>query len=73
MLGQIIKQMSAKTQNLLHEKIFLYSGHENNLINILAALNLFKPHVPRYSAAVIVELHQNGVKVSFGIKGEKSD
>ncbi|XP_044259333.1 venom acid phosphatase Acph-1-like isoform X1 [Tribolium madens] len=65
MLGQIIKQMSAKSRNLLREKIFLYSGHENNVINILAALNLFKPHVPKYSAAVIVELYQNGVKVLY--------
>lgn len=38
-------------------KIFLFSGHENNVINILAALNLYRPHVPKYSAAVVIELH----------------
>lgn len=72
MLGKIINNMINKsTDNLspVGRKIFLYSAHENNVINILAALNLFQPHVPKYSAAVIVELHyiehEYVVKVGF--------
>ena len=38
-------------------KIFLYSGHENNVLNIQAALKVFRPHIPKYSAATIIELH----------------
>lgn len=39
-------------------KIFLYSGHDNNVINILAALNLYEPHFPNYSSAVLIELYR---------------
>ncbi|RZC35300.1 His Phos 2 domain containing protein [Asbolus verrucosus] len=60
MLERVLKHMVNKSFNDLSpagRKIFLYSGHENNVINILAALNLFRPHVPKYTAAVIIELH----------------
>lgn len=59
MLGLVIKNMVEKANNSLSpagRKIYLYSGHENNVINILAALNLYAPHVPNYNAAVIIEL-----------------
>lgn len=64
-LKRVIEHMKAKagiatnTHNLIpnERKIYLYSGHENNVINILAAMDLFVPHVPKYSAAVIIELH----------------
>lgn len=40
-------------------KLFLYGGHELNIAAVLQALGVFKPHVPRYSSAVIFELHEN--------------
>lgn len=43
--------------NPQERKMFLFSGHENNVINILAVLGVFEPHVPKYSAAVVIELH----------------
>lgn len=50
--------MSVKMINVTAgAKIHLYSGHENNVVNILSALDVFEPHVPKYSAAVIIELH----------------
>lgn len=52
--------MVAKANSTLKpddRKMFLFSGHENNVINMLAAMNLFEPHVPKYSSAVIIELH----------------
>lgn len=61
MLKKIIENMKAKIDGTLTpkgRKIYLYSGHENNVINILAALNVFQPHVPKYSAAAIIELHK---------------
>lgn len=59
-LKKVIEHMNDKIKGNLRpegRKIYLYSGHENNVLNILAALNLFKPHVPKYSAATIIELH----------------
>ncbi|XP_072756978.1 uncharacterized protein [Anoplolepis gracilipes] len=37
-------------------KIYLYSGHESNIATMLHAFNLYKPHVPAYSSAIILEL-----------------
>lgn len=74
MLKQVIEHMKRKVNGTLlppQKKLYLYSGHENNVINILAALNLFKPHVPKYSAGVVIELHYlpdvntHAVKVSI--------
>ncbi|KAJ8935667.1 hypothetical protein NQ318_012829 [Aromia moschata] len=59
-LKRVLKNMIAKSTGTLEprdRKLILYSGHENNVINILAALDLFKAHIPNYSAAVILELH----------------
>ena len=59
-LKKVIENMVAKANNTLkpeNRKLFLFSGHENNVINMLAAMNLFQPHVPKYSSAVIIELH----------------
>ncbi|GAB1867904.1 Prostatic acid phosphatase [Camponotus japonicus] len=37
-------------------KLYLYSGHESNIVAMLQAFKLYKPHVPEYSSAVILEL-----------------
>ncbi|XP_011267548.2 venom acid phosphatase Acph-1 [Camponotus floridanus] len=37
-------------------KLYLYSGHESNIAAMLHAFKLYKPHVPEYSSAVILEL-----------------
>jgi len=39
-------------------KIYLYSGHETNIAGMLHAFGVYKPHVPEYSSAVILELQQ---------------
>lgn len=52
-------------------KLFMYSGHENNVINILAAVGITKLHVVEFSSATIIELHylkdlkNYAIKVSF--------
>lgn len=35
----------------------LFSGHESNVAAVLHALNVYYPHVPEYSSAVVMELH----------------
>ncbi|XP_025830395.1 venom acid phosphatase Acph-1-like [Agrilus planipennis] len=60
-LSKVIDQMVQKANRTLYpegRKMYLYSGHENNVINVLSTLNLFVPHVPKYSAAVFIELHR---------------
>ncbi|GAB1867867.1 Prostatic acid phosphatase [Camponotus japonicus] len=37
-------------------KLYLYSGHDINIAAMLQAFKLYKPHVPEYSSAVILEL-----------------
>ncbi|KAF7281463.1 hypothetical protein GWI33_004752 [Rhynchophorus ferrugineus] len=71
MLGKVIGNMVAKTEGSLqpHErKMFLYSGHENNVINVLAAMNLFQTHFPNYSSAVIIELHYLRSRQDYAVK-----
>lgn len=74
MLKRVIDQMLAKANHTLeptNRKLFLYSGHENNVQSILATLDLFRPHFPSYTSSVIIELHhvkdldQYGVKVFY--------
>lgn len=52
-------------------KIALYSGHENNVLNILAALDLFDAHFPFYTSAVIIELHYLESKKEYAVKVSK--
>lgn len=60
MLKKVIEHIKSKIDGSLipnKRKIFLYSGHENNVINILAALGVIKSHVVEFSSATIIELH----------------
>ncbi|ENN79637.1 venom acid phosphatase Acph-1 isoform X1 [Dendroctonus ponderosae] len=71
MLGKVIANMVAKTEGSLHpheRKIFIYSGHENNVINILAAMDLYKTHFPNYSSAVLIELHYLRSRQNYAVK-----
>lgn len=72
MLGKVIDNMIGRSLNSLQpaeRKIFLYSGHEYTVINILAAMDLYDPpHFPKYSAAVIIELHQTACDGKYAVK-----
>lgn len=60
-----------KVENKLMDKnrrINLYSGHESNIVAILQALGIFKPHVPEYSSAVIFEFLQLDNKYYVKVK-----
>lgn len=47
-------------------KMYLYSGHETNVASMLHALGVYKPHIPEYSSAVILELQQ--IKQEYYVK-----
>ncbi|KAG5868535.1 hypothetical protein JTB14_037254 [Gonioctena quinquepunctata] len=70
-LQQIVKNIMAKINNTLEHpdrKIYLYSGHDYNVVNILAILNLYQPHFPKYGSAVIIELHHLADKDEYAVK-----
>ena len=39
-------------------KMYLYSGHESNVAAVMQSLQVYYPHVPEYSSALILELHK---------------
>lgn len=47
-------------------KMYLYSGHENNIAELLMSLGVFQPHIPNYGAYLVLEIHQIGGV--FGVK-----
>ncbi|CAG9818086.1 unnamed protein product [Phaedon cochleariae] len=51
-------------------KLFLYTGHENNINNILFAMGIEEPHFPNYSATVVFELHSLEIenRTEFAVK-----
>lgn len=56
----MIEQMLKVEQGLMdkNRRINLYSGHETNIAAVLQSLGVYKPHVPEYTSAVILELVQ---------------
>jgi len=46
------------TQQPIGRKMFLYSGHENNVAALLACSGVFEAHQPQYASTYILELHQ---------------
>jgi len=71
--GRSLQRVIANMKNKIikhkpESKMYLYSGHENNVINVLAALNLFQPHVVHYCASVTLELHYLPNDESYAVK-----
>lgn len=59
-LKEVLKNTIAKQQNQLPDKkMFIYSGHDITLINILNPLKLAKDLKPEYGAAFIIEVHSS--------------
>lgn len=50
--------LASKDGKLIKRKMNLYSGHETNIGSMLNVLNVYKPHLPNFSSAVILELLQ---------------
>ncbi|XP_077286082.1 venom acid phosphatase Acph-1-like [Arctopsyche grandis] len=54
-----------KTLNPQGRKMYLYSGHENNVAAILACAGVFEPHQPPYGATFLLELHHKLISNTF--------
>ncbi|KAF5300438.1 hypothetical protein FQA39_LY02237 [Lamprigera yunnana] len=69
-LSKVLYNMKSKIENTLQpykRKIYLYCGHDNNIVNILSVLNLYNFEIPNYNAAISIELHQNS-KAEYFVK-----
>lgn len=53
--------MQQKAENTLDakKKLILYSGHDNNVLGMLVALELAPYEFPEYCSAVLIELHKS--------------
>ncbi|KAJ8664792.1 hypothetical protein QAD02_006454 [Eretmocerus hayati] len=60
LLEQIIERMKTVEKNLTknYEKFVLYSGHEFTVYALLQNLGIPQTHVPDFSSAVLLELHE---------------
>lgn len=61
LLKRISDDMVAKLENGTTEaqKMNLFGGHETNIAALLHTLGVWKPQIPEYASAVIVELITN--------------
>lgn len=61
-LRKMLKEMSQKRAAELSpkdRKLFIYTGHDTSLVNILRALGVWERQMPRYSIMALFELHKN--------------
>ncbi|XP_067647607.1 venom acid phosphatase Acph-1-like isoform X2 [Eurosta solidaginis] len=42
-------------------KLFIYTGHDSTVVNILSGLKIWKPQLPRYAVMAMFELHKNKI------------
>jgi len=55
MIRAMTDNMIAAQDPTSKTKIYLYSGHETNVAGMLHAFGVYRPHVPEYSSAIILE------------------
>ncbi|KAK4880923.1 hypothetical protein RN001_004242 [Aquatica leii] len=69
LLEKIIKNTALKISNTIEppeRKIFIYSGHDLNLIFLQTLLGVYTSHRPSYGACLMIEVHQ--INKVYGIK-----
>lgn len=47
-------------------KLYLYSAHENNVAALMAAINVFKAHQPKYGSTISLELRRKTSTGEYG-------
>ncbi|XP_043474532.1 venom acid phosphatase Acph-1-like [Leptopilina heterotoma] len=66
LIKKFINDILAVKNGEMGNKLFLYSAHDITVAAVLKALGVYFPHVPKYSSATILELHQ--IKEDYFIK-----
>lgn len=61
MLYEIVEHMKLKRSGNLEPdlKLWIYSAHDTNVVNLLSSLNVFNYLLPPYTSAVFLELRKN--------------
>lgn len=73
-LRKIINDAKAKMNGKLvpkDRKLYLYSGHDYNIVFSLAALKIFEPHLPPYACYIVFEFHKIGRQYGFKVRCQK--
>ncbi|XP_011497658.1 PREDICTED: venom acid phosphatase Acph-1-like [Ceratosolen solmsi marchali] len=71
LVRKIIDDMIDKIEHnsINRRKIFLYGSHELFIASVLQTLKIWKPHIPQYSSAIVIELREyrdkNFVKILY--------
>lgn len=71
LVKKLISDWSAKATDKLtppERKIFVYSGHDSTVSNLLLALGTWDQQVPNYGIMVIFELYENLNTNEFGVE-----
>lgn len=50
---------SDKSNSSKNKKMFIYAGHDSTVVNILAALNVWKEQIPGYAIMALMELYKH--------------
>ncbi|BFF97117.1 venom acid phosphatase Acph-1 [Drosophila madeirensis] len=61
-LKKMFGEMQQKQNGTLKpsaRKMYIYTGHDSTVVNILSALKIWKRQLPRYSSMAIFELHKS--------------
>ncbi|XP_014220480.1 venom acid phosphatase Acph-1-like [Trichogramma pretiosum] len=60
LMRKVVDDMTAESKRAEADgrKLFLYGAHELNIVSVLQTLKLWKPHIPEYSSAVVLELRE---------------
>lgn len=61
LLNEILSRFVNKTQGVLdpNRKMWIYSGHDTTIANLLMALGAFDSHCPPYTAMILMELRRS--------------
>lgn len=59
LLKEILERFQKKSTNSLktNRSLYIYSGHDTTISNVLNTLKLFEQHNPPYRACIMIELH----------------
>ncbi|CAH1398948.1 unnamed protein product [Nezara viridula] len=59
LLKKILNDSKNKINDNLHErKLYLYAGHDSTVANVLQALKVWDPQIPKYNILALIELHK---------------
>lgn len=56
------------TPEVKDQKISIYTGHDQTVVNILSAINVWEQELPVYGIMAIFELYEDVSTKTFGVK-----